>query len=72
MSKMKIKSWSGWLTAISSLSMVLLQSVVTDIVSVLGHLYWIQGLYGSIFEIIAGALRIAAANSKRLSRTKCL
>ena len=38
----------------------------------IGHWYWIQGAYGSIPGNIAGPLGIAAANSKRLSRTKCL
>ena len=37
-----------------------------------GHWYRMQGAYGSVFGIIAGSLGIAAANSKRLSRTKCL
>ena len=36
------------------------------------HTYWVQGAYGSLFGIIAGPPGIAAANSKRLSRTKCL
>ena len=55
-----------------AISAVLYGKPVSDQNGTYIHWYWMQGAYGSIPGIIAGPLGIAAANSKRLSRTKCL
>jgi len=72
--KIKLKFWSGWLTAISCLTLIISIAVasVTYTTRYVYYFYVMPGTYGAFFGIIAGPLGIHAANTKRLSTTKCL
>merc|ERR1712131_249899 len=71
--RIKLKFWSGWLTAISCITLLISIIIGGVVYSELWRLWYLMpGAYGSFFGIIAGPLGICASNSKRLSTTKCL
>jgi len=72
--KLKMKFWSGLLTTISCLTLIISITIAGVVYGRLSYyLYYLMpGAYGSFFGIIAGPLGICASNAKQLSRTKCL